>query len=159
MHARGRFLATNGAARPVLFGLSAPMFDTVDPDGERASATNVLTPAERQAVELATRGFSNQHVAELRGTSLHTTANQLHAAYRKLGVASRRELRAVLGVGRAAPRRSGCSLSPREVEVLSLVEQGQANKVIAATLGVAISTVSTTVTRARRKLGRIGTNP
>lgn len=58
-----------------------------------------LTAAERAVVALAIEGHGNQAIARARGVSLHTVANQLAAAYRKLGVRSRVELAA-----RLAPR-------------------------------------------------------
>jgi len=56
-----------------------------------------LTRAEQHVVELARRGFSNLQIAGARGTSLRTVANQLAAAYRKLGVGSRLELFVLAG--------------------------------------------------------------
>ena len=56
--------------------------------------TQQLTPSERTIVDLALAGFSNSEIAKLRGTSTGTIGNQLSAIYRKLGVGSRRELRA-----------------------------------------------------------------
>jgi DNA-binding CsgD family transcriptional regulator len=43
-------------------------------------------------------------------------------------------------------------LTAREREVLSSIDNGQSNKVIAISLGLTLSTVSTTLTRVRRKL-------
>jgi DNA-binding CsgD family transcriptional regulator len=57
---------------------------------------NVLGAAEMAVVELAARGHSNATIASLRGCSINTVANQLAAAYRKLGVHGRRELAARL---------------------------------------------------------------
>jgi DNA-binding CsgD family transcriptional regulator len=51
-----------------------------------------LTQSERGVVRLVMRGWSNSRIAAARGTSPRTIANQLGAAYRKLGVQSRREL-------------------------------------------------------------------
>ncbi|HEY3495076.1 MAG TPA: helix-turn-helix transcriptional regulator [Polyangiaceae bacterium] len=44
------------------------------------------------------------------------------------------------------------ALSPREREILGLMERGHSNKLIAATLGLSLSAVSTALTRAHRKL-------
>jgi DNA-binding CsgD family transcriptional regulator len=56
-----------------------------------------LTGAERAVVELARSGLSNAAIARRRRCSPRTVANQLASAYKKLGVGSRRELRAKLG--------------------------------------------------------------
>jgi len=51
-----------------------------------------LTSAEREVAELLLRGLSNHEIAEARGTSSRTVANQLRALYGKLEVSSRFEL-------------------------------------------------------------------
>ncbi|HEY3495075.1 MAG TPA: helix-turn-helix transcriptional regulator [Polyangiaceae bacterium] len=61
-----------------------------------AEALGRLSPAERSAVELALRGLSNRSIAGARAASPSTIANQLSAAYRKLGVCGRRELIALV---------------------------------------------------------------
>ena len=53
-----------------------------------------LTSSECAVLALVLGGHSNAEVARVRGTSVRTIANQLGAIYRKLGVGSRRELRA-----------------------------------------------------------------
>jgi DNA-binding NarL/FixJ family response regulator len=58
-----------------------------------------LTPSECSVVQLALRGSSNPRIAELREASPKTIANQLNAAYMKLGVSGRRELRALFAAG------------------------------------------------------------
>jgi DNA-binding CsgD family transcriptional regulator len=116
----------------------------------------LLTPAESELVKLTRLGFSNRELAARRRSSLRTVENQLSAAYRKLGVAGRRELCAVEQRGGAtspAPT-SIASLTAREQQVLAAAEAGRSNKCIAYALGIAISTVSTTLTRARRKLAQ-----
>jgi DNA-binding CsgD family transcriptional regulator len=60
-----------------------------------------LTPAERDVVQLALEGLSNQAIAALRGRSVRTIANQLASAYEKLRVDSRAEL-AAWAAGRGA---------------------------------------------------------
>jgi DNA-binding CsgD family transcriptional regulator len=57
----------------------------------------VLTKAERAVVDLALGGHSNAEIARRRRSSPRTVASQLAAAYRKLGIGSRRELVAKLG--------------------------------------------------------------
>jgi DNA-binding CsgD family transcriptional regulator len=54
----------------------------------------LLTPTERHVATLVIRGQSTAAIARARGTSPRTIANQLAAIYAKLGVRSRRELRA-----------------------------------------------------------------
>jgi DNA-binding CsgD family transcriptional regulator len=54
-----------------------------------------LTDAERDVVALALRGDSNAEIAQARGTSARTVANQLASAYRKLGVTGRNQLAAL----------------------------------------------------------------
>jgi DNA-binding CsgD family transcriptional regulator len=49
----------------------------------------LLTPSERDVAKLAREGLSNAAIAELRGTSPRTVANQLARIYRKLGCGSR----------------------------------------------------------------------
>lgn len=53
-----------------------------------------LTPAEREVTVLLLDGRDNASIAEERGTSLRTTANQIASVFRKLGVSSRAELAA-----------------------------------------------------------------
>jgi DNA-binding CsgD family transcriptional regulator len=72
--------------------LSVPVESALDP-----SAARMLTTAERAVVELTLDGLSNAAVARKRRCSPRTVANQLAAAYKKLGVGSRRELRAKFG--------------------------------------------------------------
>jgi DNA-binding CsgD family transcriptional regulator len=55
-----------------------------------------LTPAEREVVLAVALGGSDAEVAAARGTSARTVANQLQSIYRKLRVASRAELLAML---------------------------------------------------------------
>jgi DNA-binding CsgD family transcriptional regulator len=55
-----------------------------------------LSAAERRIVQAVLAGRSNIEIARLRGTSVKTVGNQLHAIYRKLGVGSRNELAALL---------------------------------------------------------------
>ncbi len=61
--------------------------------GDRLDA---LTAAERAVVLDACGGLSNAAIARKRKRSARTVANQLASAYRKLGVASRTELVAVI---------------------------------------------------------------
>jgi DNA-binding CsgD family transcriptional regulator len=67
----------------------------VSPAFESPEAST-LTKAECAVVELALGGLSNADIARRRRSSPRTIASQLAAAYRKLGVGSRRELVAKL---------------------------------------------------------------
>lgn len=58
----------------------------------RADLGQGLSPTERELVALLARGASNRAIAQVRGTSERTVANQLASLYRKLSVGSRSEL-------------------------------------------------------------------
>ncbi len=53
---------------------------------------SALSAAEQKVVELAGQGWSNRAIARLTHKRSRTVANQLQAAYRKLGIGSRAEL-------------------------------------------------------------------
>jgi DNA-binding CsgD family transcriptional regulator len=55
-----------------------------------------LTEAERNIVDQILEGGSNKEIAERRGTSARTVANQISGIYQKLGIASRAELAALV---------------------------------------------------------------
>ncbi|MBA2665166.1 MAG: helix-turn-helix transcriptional regulator [Bradymonadaceae bacterium] len=55
-----------------------------------------LSSAERAVVLLVLSGASNAEIAELRGTALQTVANQLHSAFKKMGINSRGDLAAAV---------------------------------------------------------------
>lgn len=57
-----------------------------------------LTAAEQDVALLILRGLSNAAIARVRGTSVRTVANQVAAILDKVGVGSRLELCARLGV-------------------------------------------------------------
>lgn len=60
---------------------------------------DALTNAEREVARLVYDGLSNKEIARRRGTSEHTTANQLASIYAKVDVSSREELISVLTLG------------------------------------------------------------
>ncbi len=64
---------------------------------ERAREAPRLTPAEAEVFGAILEGLSNAAIAERRGTSVHTVANQVAALLRKLQVGSRYELIARFG--------------------------------------------------------------
>jgi DNA-binding CsgD family transcriptional regulator len=57
-----------------------------------------LTPRERETAELAAGGLSNREIAEKLFVTIKTVEWHLKHSYRKLGVSSRRDLRAVFDV-------------------------------------------------------------
>jgi DNA-binding NarL/FixJ family response regulator len=61
-----------------------------------------LTPAEVEVARLILQGKSNREVAERRGTTTRTVANQVASLFRKLKVQSRLELATAAPVLRAA---------------------------------------------------------
>ena len=91
-------------------GLGAYRFEIDDseyailewPLPKATEAPGLLTSAERTVVELVLAGCSNLEVATRRGRSIHTIANELASAYKKLGITSRAELAARVASG--APR-------------------------------------------------------
>lgn len=64
--------------------------------GAQAPREARLTNAEREVVTLAATGLRDAEIAARRGRSARTIANQLRAAFAKLGISSRRELLAWL---------------------------------------------------------------
>jgi DNA-binding CsgD family transcriptional regulator len=58
-----------------------------------------LSEAERDVARRAARGEPTAEIARARGTAESTVTNQLAAIFRKLGVASRAELAALLAQG------------------------------------------------------------
>jgi DNA-binding CsgD family transcriptional regulator len=73
------------------------------PADESNVRLGALTGAEREAVRLAADGLSDRDIAALRGTTASTVSKQMTAAYRKLGLTGRRELRTRLAGGGAWP--------------------------------------------------------
>jgi DNA-binding CsgD family transcriptional regulator len=68
---------------------------SLTPNRLQADLLAELTDAERGVVELVAQRRSNAEIAQLRGTSPRTVANQVAAIFRKLGVSSRREFLAL----------------------------------------------------------------
>ncbi len=66
--------------------------------GPALAAFAPLTDAEREVALLVLAGISNARIAAQRKTSTRTVANQLASIYKKLGVRSRADLAAKLGV-------------------------------------------------------------
>ncbi len=66
------------------------------PRRARVRGIHALTPAERRTADLAARGLTDAAVADQLFVSVKTVEGHLRAAYRKLGIAARRELAAAL---------------------------------------------------------------
>lgn len=71
--------------------LAVLSFPLIDPDLPRG-----VTRAESEVVRLLLAGKTNAEIAQARGTSLRTVANQVQSIFKKLGVSSRAELVALL---------------------------------------------------------------
>lgn len=67
-----------------------------DESPERVARLARLSSAERAVVSLAVAGQSDKQIAARRAVSPRTVSNQLRSAYQKLGVGSRRGLRAIV---------------------------------------------------------------
>lgn len=80
-------------ADEVFVVISLPLADAVSSRAERDSFA-MLTSAERDIAAQILRGASNKQIAQRRGTSARTVANQIAAIYQKLAIASRAELAA-----------------------------------------------------------------
>src|SRR5579871_6356090 len=63
-------------------------------DGADASAPDLLTPREAEVLELLQSGRSNAEIAYTLQVSIETVRSHARRIYRKLGVRTRRELRA-----------------------------------------------------------------
>lgn len=66
----------------------------IPPHGAEPEPSSSLTAAERAVLAFVLEGLSTGAIARARATSPRTIGHQLAAIYRKLGVHSRRELRA-----------------------------------------------------------------
>ena len=60
----------------------------------RTSGRDALTPREQRLVDIAASGMTNREIAEALFITKKTVEGHLAHAFRKLGVASRAELRA-----------------------------------------------------------------
>ena len=139
-----------------------------------------LTGAEKEIIARIFAGQSNAEIAAARAAALRTVANQVAALLRKLRAASRHELLPAViargGVERSeldgeirvrfehggdlymillqpAAQAPHTSLRPREQAVVERVARGMSDKQIAYELGIAVSSVSTMLWRARQRVG------
>jgi DNA-binding NarL/FixJ family response regulator len=84
-----------------------------------------LTPSEREVVSHLLCGSTNQDIAQQRGTSARTIANQVQAIFRKLHVQSRVELAIELQrTKEPVGKRLGSGGGERRVGLEIEVEQG-----------------------------------
>jgi DNA-binding CsgD family transcriptional regulator len=67
------------------------------PRSPRRTGLEALSPSERRVAQLAATGMTNRDIAQVLFVTTKTVEVHLSGAYRKLGVASRAELPAVLG--------------------------------------------------------------
>lgn len=104
-------LPAGDATRRRLHALGLALSEGVDAPPLQARDVPALTPRERAVAELAANRHRTREIAATLGVSARTVENQLHSAYRKLGVASRDDLRAALG-GLGALSDGGPTLSP-----------------------------------------------
>jgi DNA-binding NarL/FixJ family response regulator len=63
-------------------------------DGADAAGPDLLTPREAEVLELLQSGRSNAEIAQMLQVSIETVRSHARRIYRKLGVSTRRELRA-----------------------------------------------------------------
>ena len=101
LYSRGR----DAVAVMRLTSLGARMVLISVPADDSNARLGALTPAERQVVRLAAEGHTDGDIAALRRTTAATVSKQITAAYRKLGISGRRELRAQLAGGGEGPQR------------------------------------------------------
>ncbi len=85
--------------------------------------SNLLTEREHCVVRLAADRYSTKEIAEMNEVSVNTVANQLASAFRKLGVASRSELRDLLHP--SGERLSGAQLAAPESQQREGEETGR----------------------------------
>jgi DNA-binding CsgD family transcriptional regulator len=98
-----RLAATcEGAATPLVAAL------------HQAPPAAALTRREREVAELAARGRTSREIAEALTVSLRTVDSHLDHAYTKLGITSRRELAAALGLGPGLGLGLGPGLGPAD---------------------------------------------
>lgn len=123
LEATRQILAANSAARVII--LSAHSDDVYV---ERMSAAGVTGFIEKQSS------------ADVLTKAIRTVA--AGGAYFSPAIARRlRESQAQAVTRDGAPKANGVRLTSRETEVLQLVAEGQANKQVAATLGISVKTV------------------
>ncbi|HET6771323.1 MAG TPA: AAA family ATPase [Actinomycetota bacterium] len=86
-----------GAQRLTERALEELRLSGVRPRRPAVSGPDALTPGEARVARMAADGISNKDIAQSLFVTSKTVENQLSAAYRKLGVNSRDQLRGALG--------------------------------------------------------------
>lgn len=113
---------------------------------ERAFDEKALTDREKDAVRSLLQGMTAQSAAEAMGVSPSSVGSYRSRAYEKLGVASGRELIALLQARSESSsfkeRLRDKGLSETQASVCSLIAEGKTTSEIAADLGVAAGTVN-----------------
>ena len=69
---------------------------TVPASFENSEVLDALTPSERDVARAVLANKSNADIADERGRSARTVANQIASLFRKLGIGSRAELAALI---------------------------------------------------------------
>ena len=93
--------ALDGALAAGALAVARRAHEELEATGEKLrplapEGVNALTPSERRVAEQAARGQTNREVAQELFLSVKTVETHLSSVYRKLGVASRRDLAAAL---------------------------------------------------------------
>lgn len=118
-------------------------------------------PSKRalQALRLAQSGLKNAAIAEKMGISEGTVRNYLSEMYEFLGVANRTgAIAKAIELGILSPLRGkrtflpGVELSPREIEVLSLIREGLTNSEIARATDLGEGTIRNYTSSIYKKL-------
>jgi DNA-binding NarL/FixJ family response regulator len=109
-----RAAASGASARTSHFAIGSARLVAIVCDAAAArELARPLSEAEQSVVGLALSGCTNGEIAVQRRTSARTVANQLASAFVKLGVGSRRELRALAGGPAAATPGNDHGAQPR----------------------------------------------
>jgi DNA-binding NarL/FixJ family response regulator len=90
--ARTKATSHESSLRIVRFAVGGRKFAALVEDGVPRPLSSAVTPAERDVAGWLRRGLSNREIAQKRGTSLRTVANQIASLMRKLGADSRVQL-------------------------------------------------------------------
>jgi DNA-binding CsgD family transcriptional regulator len=95
---RGWELARSCGAAPLLERASEELRSTgVRPRDVTRDGVESLSPAELRVCRMAAAGMANPEIAQALFVTRGTVESQLHTAYRKLDISSRKQLRGVLG--------------------------------------------------------------